>query len=201
MVGVGSNPAPGNATDAFGLSDQQHADVIAAQDMLNNLSTITSRFVQATSQGGFSQGQLWMSQPGKMRIDYDAPIEVLIVSNGNTLMFKDEELDQLSYTAFDSTPAALLIGGNLNFFGPNLLLTDFDKDDSGVRITVQRTEDPMGGSLTLILSNAPMRLLRWMVIDAQGIATTVSLLEPKYGLVLSPSLFQVEQRGFRSDNR
>lgn len=197
VASIALGPNGAHAKDAFGLNKQQRADVIKAQKLLNNLGTVKSRFVQATSQGGFSKGQLWMARPGKLRIDYDSPVEVLIVSNGDTLMFKDEELDQFSYTSFDSTPAALLIGGNLNFFGPDLLLTDFDKDENGLRITVQRTDDPMDGSLTLMYSPPPMKFTRWMVIDAQGIATTVSLLEPKYGVVLNPELFKVEQQSFR----
>ncbi|MCK5165671.1 MAG: hypothetical protein KAQ66_00075 [Rhodospirillaceae bacterium] len=90
-------------------------------------------------------------------------------------------LDQLSYIAFDATPASMLLGGKVDFFGPDVLLTDFENDGGTVRITIVREEDPAEGSLTMVFNASNMTLTKWMIIDAQGIATTVSLLEPSFG--------------------
>ncbi|MDH3335394.1 MAG: outer membrane lipoprotein carrier protein LolA, partial [Rhodospirillaceae bacterium] len=128
------------------------------------------------------------------RFDYDPPIEVLIVSDGRTVLFKDEELDQLSYSAFDSTPASMLLGGAVDFFGPKIMLTDFEHGDGEIYITVAREDDPAEGSLTMVFETKAMALKKWMIIDAQGIATTVSLLEPKFGTRINPEMFKVEQR-------
>ena len=182
------------AKDAFGLNATQVTKVKKAQNYLNKMTTLKAKFIQATSRGGFARGKLWISVPGRMRFDYDPPIEVIIVSNGKTVLFKDEALDQLSYIAFDATPASMLLGGKVDFFGPNVLLTDFENDDGTVRITVVREEDPAEGSLTMVFNASSMALIKWMIIDAQGIATTVSLLEPRFGAKIDAKLFKVEQR-------
>ena len=182
------------AKDTFGLTPKQIAKVKKAQNYLNKMTTLKAKFIQATSRGGFARGKLWISVPGRMRFVYDPPLEVTIVSNGKTVLFKDEALDQLSYIAFDATPASMLLGGKVDFFGPNVLLTDFENNDGTVRITVVRKEDPAEGSLTMVFNASNMALIKWMIIDAQGIATTVSLLEPSFGVKIDSKLFKVEQR-------
>lgn len=189
-----SLPNMAMAKDAFGLNATQVIKVKKAQNYLNKMTTLKAEFIQATSRGGFARGKLWISVPGRMRFDYDPPLEVTIVSNGKTVLFKDKALDQLSYMAFDATPASMLLGGKVDFFGPSMLLTDFENDDGTVRITVVREEDPAEGSLTMVFDTSSMALIKWMIIDAQGIATTVSLLEPSFGAKIDSKLFKVEQR-------
>ena len=190
-------PNFGFAKDSFGLDASQTAIVKKAQQYLNKMTTLKANFIQATSRGSFARGKLWVSVPGRMRFDYDPPVDILIVSDGRTVLFKDEALDQLSYTSFDSTPASMLLGGTVDFFGPKVLLTDFEKDGDSVRITAVREDDPQEGSLTMVFATSTMALIKWMIIDAQGIATTVSLLEPQFGLPINPDMFKVEQRSFQ----
>lgn len=187
------------AKDTFGLSPTQAKKVKAAQNYLNKMTTLEATFIQVTSRGGFARGKLWISVPGRMRFDYDPPVQVLIVSDGKTVLFKDEELDQLSYISFDSTPASMLLGGSLDFFGPDILLTDFEIDEGTVRITVVREQDPSEGSLTMVFSSPAMTLKKWMIIDAQGIATTVSLLNTNFGNKINPGFFKVEHRTFKKN--
>ncbi len=189
-------PDTAAAKDSFGLNASQVAKVKKAQNYLNKMTTLKAKFIQATSRGGFARGKLWISVPGRMRFNYDPPLEVVIVSDGETVLFKDKSLDQLSYIAFDATPASILLGGRVNFFGPDVLLTDFEHNDGTVRITVVRQEDPAEGSLTMVFNASNMVLIKWMIIDAQGIATTVSLLEPRFGGPIDAKLFKVEQRIF-----
>jgi outer membrane lipoprotein-sorting protein len=187
-------PRSAHAKDAMGMDDQDTAKVKRLEDYLNAISTLSSRFMQVTDQGQFAQGEFLMARPGKMRIDYDPPMPVLIVSNGTLVMYKDEELDQFSYIPLSQVPASMFIGAKVDFFNDELLITNFE-DEAGVqRLTLQRSDDPAEGSLTLMFEAKPLQLRKWSVIDAQGITTTVSLLGPKFGATLSDDLFKVENK-------
>jgi len=187
-------PKQAHAKDAVGLEDAQKSQVIKIQDYLNAISTLRARFMQVTSQGQFAQGEFLMARPGRMRIDYDPPVPVLIVSDGTMVMFKDEELDQLSFVPLSTLPASMFIGEKVNFFSDELLITDYEHAAGAVRITLQRADDPMEGSLTLVFEAQPLALKKWSIVDAQGIATTVSLLAPAFGEELKSTLFKVENR-------
>jgi len=187
-------PKHANAKDAIGLQQTQLSQIEKVQEYLNAISTLRARFMQVTSQGNFAQGEFMLSRPGRMRIDYDPPVPVLIVSDGTLVMYKDEELDQLSYVPLSSLPASMFIGETVDFFADDLLITDYEHDKGALRLTLQRSEDPMEGSLTLVFSTAPLALKKWAVNDAQGITTTVSLLGPAFGETLDETFFKVEHR-------
>lgn len=187
-------PKTAEAKDTVGLDAAAAKQVRKIEDYLNAISTLSSRFMQVTDQGHFAQGRFYMARPGRMRIDYDPPNPVLIVSDGTWVMYKDEELDQLSHIPFSQVPAAMFIGDNVDFFGPDLSITGFESAAGAVRITLERSADPMEGSLTLVFEAKPLQLKKWSVIDAQGMVTTVSLLGPEFGPKLKDDLFKVEHR-------
>lgn len=194
-------PKPASAKDAMGLDDAERQQIHGIEDYLNAISTLSSRFMQVTSQGHFAQGQFLMARPGRMRIDYDPPTPVLIVSDGTWVMYKDEELDQISHMPLSQVPAAMFIGEHVDFFAEDLLITDYENAAGVLRLTLQRTEDPMEGSLTLVFAARPLQLKQWSVVDAQGVLTTVSLLGPTFGAPLADDLFKVESRLLeRQDN-
>ena len=62
-----------------------------------------------------------------------------------------------------------------------------------LRVTSVRAEDPLAGDLTLIFADKPLILKKWEVTDAQGLVTTVSLMNPRTGLKLDPDLFEFEE--------
>lgn len=187
-------PRPAQAKDAMGMDSAETAKVKQLENYLNAIATLSSRFMQVTDQGQFAQGDFFMARPGKMRIDYDPPMPVLIVSDGSWVMYKDEELDQISHIPLSQVPASMFIGAKVDFFDDDLLITNFE-DEAGVqRLTLQRSDDPSEGSLTLVFEAKPLQLRKWSVMDAQGITTTVSLLGPKFGVKLASDLFKVENK-------
>ena len=87
-------PRSAEAKDIIGLNDQQRVQVQKVQIYLNAIATLKSRFMQITSLGNFAQGEFLMKRPGRMRIEYDKPSPISIVSNGTWVLYKDKELDQ-----------------------------------------------------------------------------------------------------------
>ena len=187
-------PKPASAKDAIGLGADEKKQVRQIESYLNAVSTLSARFIQVTSLGHYSQGQFLMARPGRMRIDYDEPTPVLIVSDGTWVMYKDEELDQISHIPFSQLPAAMFIGDRVDFFGDDLMITEFETEAGVHRLSLQRSDDPMEGALTLVFEAKPLQLKKWQVVDAQGTTTTVSLLGPKFGEALNPELFKVENQ-------
>ena len=71
---------------------------------LNALTTVRAGFVQTNSDGSIDSGILWISRPGRARIEYAPPTEILLVADGTWLVFFDAELDQVSHIPIDSGP-------------------------------------------------------------------------------------------------
>ncbi len=58
-----------------------------------------------------------------------------------------------------------------------------------IRVTLVETANPDMGQVTLVLSDQPLELRQWTVLDAQRKQVTVTLVDPNYSATLNPNLF------------
>src|SRR4051794_32525542 len=82
--------AQGRLGTVLGPADQ--ALVNRATAYLQALTTARGRFTQIDARGQVTQGQVFMSRPGKARFAYDPPSGLLVVSNGSTVSVWDSRL-------------------------------------------------------------------------------------------------------------
>ena len=180
---------PTGAGAAAGLSASDKADVARVEDYLNTMTTLQARFLQVASNGAYAEGSIYISRPGKLRIEYDPPVPVLMVSAGSWLIYYDKELEQVSYLGIDSTPAGYFVSEKIDL-GGEITVTGFERRRGALRLSLVKTDDPLEGSITLVFRDRPLALKKWVVTDAQGIETTVSLVGVRSGLDLNPELFR-----------
>ncbi len=166
-------------------------DILRVQEYLNELVTLKSRFLQASSTGNFAEGTFYLSRPGKMRVEYDPPVQFLIVADGTWLIYQDKELDQITHIPLGLSPADILVQKNLSLLVGELIVTKIDRGPGIISITIMREKDG-GGQLTLIFSDKPLKLKKWVVIDPQGVRTSVSLLSSQRDVSFDPKLFNVK---------
>jgi outer membrane lipoprotein-sorting protein len=171
------------------LDEAAKADVTRIERYLNELTTLDSRFVQFSAQG-IAEGRIILSRPGDMRIEYEPPVPLLMVASGFLLMYHDSELIQTSYLPVSETPAAFLLDEKIELSG-DVTITGFERGPASLRVTIIETEAADAGSVTLTFEDAPLRLVKWQVTDAQGNDVDVALLEPKFGVEVDPELFSL----------
>ena len=185
-AGAAAKPAP--------LSPPDQADIQRVQDYLNSIQTLQSRFQQLAGDGGGATGTIYLQRPGKMRIVYDDPTPILIVADGREVYYWDKKLQELSQINVDETPAWFLLRPEINLSG-DVTVTGFEHAPGALRIAMTQTKSPDQGSLTLVMSERPLELRQWTVVDAQQKPITVALEDPHYGVQLNPNLFiWTEQR-------
>ena len=182
------------------LSAADHADITRIETYFNGIETMQARFLQVTSTGAYSEGTFSLWRPGRMRIEYDPPVPILIVADGRSLVYHDTKLMQVSYLGIDDGPAGLLLAERVSL-SDTVTVTRFERGARAVRVTVVEKDDPLAGSLTLIFEDRPLVFRKWIIADAQGVETTVSLLGPRFGIPLDPELFRfVDPTQFKTDN-
>ncbi len=176
------------------LSSDQKSAVDRAEAYLGALDTVQSRFVQVSSNGAYAEGTVFVKRPGKLRFEYDPPHPALLVSNGLTLLYYDRELKQTSYLPLWETPLWFLIREDVELEDA-LEVTKVSEEAGTLRITVRDRESPDRGVVTLIFKDAPLALKQWEVVDAQGIATQVTLINPRYGAPIDSKIFDYGELG------
>jgi outer membrane lipoprotein-sorting protein len=68
-----------------------------------------------------------------------------------------------------------------------------------LRVTLHRTGAPAEGRLTLVFGDNPFELRQWVVVDAQGQETRVTLYQPEYGGRYPNLLFDFNDPRFREE--
>lgn len=188
------------ASKPKGLSDADRADIQRVQDYLNGIRTLKAKFIQTDPKGKSVTGTVSMQRPGKMRLEYDPPIPMLVVVTGIWVIYEDTELHEATYVPIDSTPASFLVKDNIQF-GKDVHVLSFDRGPGVIRITVSDQRDLGAGALILTFSDKPLVLQKWTVIDSLGQTTEVALQDTKFGVNFPPATFQYVDKGPNKQER
>jgi outer membrane lipoprotein-sorting protein len=179
IAGAGATGAHA-ATGLAALPPDDAAAVQRAIRYLNDLSTLRARFIQVSSNGTYAEGEVIVERPGRLRFEYDPPNPVLLIANGLSLLFYDRELKQASFLPLWETPLWFLIRDDVKL-SDDLQVTAVERGQGVLKITLRNKDSADAGSLSLIFGDAPMSLRKWELVDAQGISTQVSLINPVFG--------------------
>lgn len=193
--GIACAWAPAEATIArtLKLSREDIADLVRIETHLNENKTVRARFLQIASNGEYAEGMVHIQRPNHMRLEYDPPNPTLVIADGINLIYIDRELDQATAVFLKLTPAELILRDTISFATDELLVTGFSRSPGVIRVSVVKADNPLEGRIMLVFSDNPLELRKWVVTDAQGIQTTVSLLGPEFGMTLDPDLFRFKQ--------
>ena len=185
-------PAPQPAP----LSERERAELVAAAEAwLNRLTSVKARFLQIAQNGAAAEGTAWIVRPGRMRFEYDQEPLLLVASHGQ-FFYYDRSLRQPSVVPVTSTPLGLLLREQVRFTG-DVTVSRVERGGGMFRITLHRTAAPGEGRLTLVFSENPVELKQWVVVDAQGQETRVSLYAQEYGARYPSLLFEFNDPRFR----
>ena len=182
------------------LSPDDVATVTRVERYLNQIKTMKARFVQVSSNGSYAEGEVVIDRPGHLRFDYDPPVPVLMIANGLSLLYYDEELKEATFLPLWETPLWFLIREEVRL-DENVEIVAIEEALGTLRITLRDAETPDGGAVTLVFSDEPLSLKKWELIDPQGIETQVSLVNPVYGEEVDPDLFDYGDLEIYNENK
>ena len=177
------------------------ADLQKIEDYLNNLHSLKASFVQMASNGGTAEGKIYISKPSKIRMEYTAPDPLLIVGNGDYIIYYDKDLDQITNIDYKDIPATMILSKQIKFDNKNLKVADIYKDSGQTAITVETPQTPGIKPITLIFDNEPFRLKQWKVIDQQNIEVTISLFDIEQDVPLEATLFKFDKKPSRAKSK
>ncbi|MCC6597814.1 MAG: outer membrane lipoprotein carrier protein LolA [Alphaproteobacteria bacterium] len=170
------------------LSDQDKADVKKAEAYLQALTSARARFVQTTHDGTQLVGTFYLQRPGKLRFEYDPPIEDFVVADGIFIYFYDAELGEQTNAPIGQTLADFFLRKNVAL-GGDVKVDEIKRAGDYLQIKLVQADDPAAGSITLGFKEDPFTLSKWRVVDGQGLITEVELFYLKTDIKHPRNLF------------
>jgi outer membrane lipoprotein-sorting protein len=182
--------SPAMAVLPVSLTDSQKGMIQKAEQKLSSIKSLRARFEQISNTGAAAAGTVAIKRPGRMRLDYQPPLQVQILANGTHLIYIDKELKQVSYLSLDSTPAGILLREKVSFDDPDIAVTGVQELPDAFEINVIMNNDPGAGALTLVFDRKTFDLTQWRIRDAQGVVTSVILQNITVNMDLDDAQFQ-----------
>lgn len=173
---------------------QSAENIRKIESYLNNIKSLQADFVQMSSNGGTAEGRLFIEKPNKIRMEYAEPTNVLIVGDGNYIVYNDTDLDQVTHIDYDDIPATLILANDIKIDGKKIKVSDFYQDSGSTQITLDYVNKGDIGPITLVFSNNPMELKQWKIVDPQSVEVTVSIYDTKKDAALDNSLFKFKDK-------
>lgn len=171
-------------------ADDNEAFLDSVEAYLDSITSLDSRFVQTNQDMTHLSGSFQLKRPHFLRFAYDDP-PTLIIARGERLVFRDGETGEITQGSVDGTPAQFLLRPQIRF-GDDVRVADLRRDSGFVAVTLELVDEPGTGSISLILAEDPLALEQWLVRDAQGVVTRITLVSPRFDVELDNSLFEID---------
>ena len=178
--------AAGDASDAQAIAD--------ASAYLSALDSMQGDFLQVGPDGSVTEGKFYLRRPGRLRFEYNAPENLLVVADGTWVAVKASAAPAQRYP-IASTPLGLILAQNVDLTKSARVLK-VENQPGALLVTLADRSGEAPGQITLIFDQPRMQLRQWVVTDAQGLQTTVALRNIQTGVRADNALFVLrdEQR-------
>jgi outer membrane lipoprotein-sorting protein len=185
------------ARAAAALTEQDRADVARVEKYMDSVMTLEAKFQQVDANGKLSFGRIYVRKPGRLRVEYDPPVPILVVADGGMISYYDSELDQLNQLPLQQSTAWFLVRHPIDL-EDGVTISGIDRRPGALQLKLFQTSEPNSGSVELIFADNPLELRQWRVVDAQNKEVRVGLYEVHIGGDLPASLFATPRTQRRS---
>lgn len=192
LLGFGALAATGFAATGPAFAQQANPQVAEVERYFNGIRTMQARFVQSNPGGTVVQGTLSVRRPGRMRFEYDPPSQLKIVADGSQVTMWDIPNRDFGQWPIGWTAASFLVREPLVLQGGDLAVEKVERADGMLQLTMSQAKKPQEGKVIVRLSENPMVLRGWSIIDSRNQRVDVSLNGLQTGLQLADSLFKYD---------
>ena len=180
---------PGSTT---ALSPEQRSIVERVNNYLSNMQVLSGKFVQVAPDGRRTQGEFYISKPGRVRFEYDDPSPIELIADGQSVVVRDRNLATQDVYPLSQTPLRFLLADHVDLMKDTSLVAVY-ADDVFITVVVEEKNTLVGTSRLMIMFSAKdMQLKQWTVTDPQGYDTTVAVYNLNTTQRPDPNMFKID---------
>ena len=161
---------------------------------LNDLKTLSADFIQISNDGATRRGKIHITLPGKLRISYENPSDLLITSMGFWLVVQNRNLKQTNNYPLSKTPLNKFLNQKFDLDNSKYNMK-FNNENGVITLKFLENEEMVGTSFQLFFNTNPVQLKKWEITDEFDNTTSVSFQNLITGIKHSHLLFFPEDFG------
>ena len=162
--------------------------ILRAEQSIKNISTLEAEFTQISSDGSYAIGKFYFRRPFQMRLEYNLEQPYNLITTRKWLIVDEPADKKVTNYPISETPLKLLLEEKFSLRGEEFS-TKARTDNALVEIILGREDEELSGTLILLFDTDSMNLRGWIIKDAMGVETKVTLQNEIYGRKLPNKLF------------
>ena len=174
------------------LASAEKLSLVELSNYFNTYDTFKADFHQFSDDGTVASGVILIKKPGRLRIDYERPEDLLILGSGGQLAIFDPKGDP-EPTSFplNFTPFSIMLKNQINLVGSsNILSHDYNQGETS--LSLYDPEYPERGYIKLIFSGERPILDRWLIQDESGNITLMNIERYEENITLGEMQFNIQ---------
>jgi outer membrane lipoprotein-sorting protein len=178
--------------ETLALDDNQRSLIDRISLYLSTISTLVGHFVQVGPDGTKSEGQFYISKPGRVRFEYNPPNPIDITADGRLVSVRNRKLETQDLFPLSQTPLRFLLSERIDLRRETNVVGVY-ADDIFATIVIEEKQPLIGTSRLMMMFDAKnLQLKQWTVTDAQGFDTTVAVSNLDLSTRPDPSIFTID---------
>ena len=158
---------------------------------LQYLKILKADFSQINADGTFSSGTILIKRPGRMRFEYDIPDRTLVLVSAGALAIFDPKGDDAPITyPIKNNPISLILKGEVDLLNSGIL-ENYIKSTEKAFVKIRDPKKPEHGSVELVFKGAKPELVKFTVLNENGMSTSITLEDIEYPQKINDILFSI----------
>ena len=153
--------------------NSEQKDIISISNYLNEIKSFDSNFIQINSNGDNLSGNIKLSKPNLLRIEYNPPTNRLIISDGKKLAIINKKQKTITFYNINQLPIKILLDDKFKI--NNHKIKKFEKKEGIIIIELTVLGESNISNVELIFESSPLNLKKWIIRDFQGYQTEMYL--------------------------
>jgi outer membrane lipoprotein-sorting protein len=171
------------------IGEERDAAVARINAYFNAITSLQGNFEQVDSSNKRATGRFYVLRPGKLRFDYASPSTLRIISDGHYLAIEDSELKTIEKYPLQSTPFRLLLSESVDL-ARDARIVGAEAAEGSLALTLEDKNRDASGQIKFFFETEPeVKLKQWVINDAQGLATTVTVTDLSPGRKVAADFF------------
>jgi len=171
------------------IGDEQTKALDRINAYFNNITNLQGSFEQVDSTSKRTTGRFYVQRPGKIRFDYAPPSALRIIADGKYLAIEDSDLKTVEKYPIQATPFKLLLAEAVDLNRDSRII-GVESQDGTLSVSLEDKSGDAAGTIRLIFASASdLQLKEWLITDAQGLTTRVTVNDVVSGRKVAADFF------------
>jgi len=137
---------------------------------LESFSSLSSKFIQINNNGDVLSGKIFVSRPGKFRIEYEQ-IPLILISDSKRLASVNKDLKSINFHSTNENPLSILLFKKLDLEKVKIL--NLVENENTLLVEISSTNFQDKGVIEILFETKPLRMKKWTVFKPDQTKTEV----------------------------